>query len=124
MEATQIQERSIKVKRLYTYQRKTISCTSIKEAISEVKEHSEKKPTDSGKSPSCQKIILDGEIVYNSNRNGKIEDWEKEWKRQKKVISVDKEAHNCRFDNESCYEDSLCSECKMNRARKGARDTS
>jgi hypothetical protein len=102
-------EKKITVRKFRHRSRDITEVASVKEAISEVKRED---------SSNTRKISIDGEIVYNSERNGDIETWEREWKRQKRTLSVDVEAHDCPNGTVGCNKDSLCLDCKLEKARK------
>lgn len=54
----------------------------------------------------------DGEIVFDSEEM-LIDDWEGEWVRAKRRLSLDVEDYDCPYDNVGCFGDDLCVQCKM-----------
>jgi hypothetical protein len=42
-----------------------------------------------------------------------IDDWEVEWRQQKRRLSVETEDHVCSYGNVGCIFDDLCVQCKM-----------
>lgn len=54
----------------------------------------------------------DGDVVFTSEEMA-IEDWESQWEREKRRLSVDVEAHDCPYNTISCVADDLCVRCKM-----------
>lgn len=106
LEPTEIENTEINVLLFNKSKKEKIPVTSISEAISEIKDQ------DFG----TKKIELDGEIVYFSERHGSIERWEKEWKRQKRKMSLTESTRDCPFDVDACYKNDLCIDCKMKEA--------
>lgn len=102
------QHRAIKVRFIWLREKETVEVQSVSEAIETVKSKSDR--------PSCSKIILDEEVVYNSNRNGSIGDWEVEWDRAKRAMSVSETAYDCPHGIIGCCEDDLCLDCQMDKA--------
>lgn len=106
------EDRHITVKVLLDHDRKRLQADSIEDAIEKVK--------DATGRAVCTKIILpNDDIVYSSRRHGDIEDWAAEYRREKKRLSASREARDCPFDNLGCYEDSLCLDCKLEKAQHG-----
>lgn len=62
------------------------------------------------------KILQDDEVVYHSERNGPIEDWERAWEREKRRLSAEASAWDCPHGVEYCYEDDRCIDCQIDRA--------
>jgi hypothetical protein len=62
------------------------------------------------------KILQDDEVVYHSERNGAIEDWERAWEREKRRLSAEASAWDCPHGVEHCYEDDRCIDCQIDRA--------
>ncbi|MEF8800155.1 MAG: hypothetical protein V5A27_12230 [Halapricum sp.] len=58
----------------------------------------------------------DGEIVFRSDEMS-IEDWENEWKRAKRRLSVDVEDRECPYDTVGCISDDRCVQCQMDRVQ-------
>lgn len=82
-----------------------IECHSYREAIDLVKER------QSG--ATAVKIgDRDDEIVFTS-REMEIEDWETQWRHEKRRLSVDVEERECPHENTNCFADDLCVQCKM-----------
>lgn len=66
-----------------------------------------------GERPTVAKLETeDGEIVFRSDEMD-IEDWENEWKRAKRRLSVDVEERECPYENVGCISDDLCVQCQM-----------
>lgn len=59
----------------------------------------------------------DGEIVFRSD-DMEIGDWENEWKRAKRRLSVDVEERECPYDSAGCIADDLCPQCKMDKIQE------
>ena len=108
-ESAEEQHGSIEVRFLYRSSREVLTVQSISEAIQEIKDNTKS-------NLSCSKIEERGNIVYNSNRNGSIEDWENEWKRQKKVLSVEESPRDCPHGHNNCFDNDLCLPCQMDAA--------
>ena len=113
-EPAEEQNNSIKVRLLYRSNREVLEVQSISEAIQVIKDKNTKLRL------SCSKIEENGDIVFNSDRNGNIEDWENEWKRQKKVLSVEQSPRNCPHGHDNCFDDDLCLPCQMDAAAESA----
>jgi len=62
------------------------------------------------------KILQDDEVVYHSERNGAIEDWERAWEREKRRLSAEESAWDCPHGVEHCFEDDPCIDCQIERA--------
>lgn len=87
-----------------------IRCSSYEKAITAVKENRH--------SVTVAKIVdQDGDVVFTSS-DMNIEDWEAEWKRAKRQLSVDVEEHDCPYDDVSCFSDDLCVQCKMDKVQE------
>lgn len=85
--------------------RDRIPCSSFESAIETVKETVDDE--------TVAKIeTRDGEIVFDSVEMD-IEDWENEWKRAKRRLSVDVEDYDCPYDSVGCLADDLCVQCKI-----------
>jgi hypothetical protein len=109
LQPTETQHRKITVKKFTHSNIKKSEVSSVSEAISEIKSDSNPKVVDS-------KIILEGEVVYYSDKHGDIENWETEWNRQKRLLSVDESLRDCPHNHTSCYEDDLCMDCQLDKA--------
>lgn len=70
------------------------------------------------------KILQDDEVVYHSERNGAIEDWERAWEHEKRPLSAEESAWDCPHGVEYCYEDDRCLDCQVDRAAGNATDGS
>lgn len=82
-----------------------IRCSSYEEAIETVKKKEE--------SATVTKIVnRDSQVVFKSDKMD-IHDWEVEWKREKRRLTVNVEAHDCPYDNKACFSDDFCVKCKM-----------
>jgi hypothetical protein len=103
-EPTETTDRAITVILLDT-DRERRDCQSYEEAISVVKEE-----LSSGIVAKIED--RDGQIVFTSEEMA-IEDWEIEWRHQKRRLSVETEEHVCPYDNIGCVFDDLCVQCKM-----------
>jgi hypothetical protein len=87
-----------------------VRCSSYQEAINTVKRMNE--------SAVATKIEgRDGEFVFTSDEMD-IEDWETEWKKQKRRLSFDIEAHECPYDNVACVADDLCVQCGIDKVQR------
>lgn len=90
-------------------ERERIRCSSYEEAIETVKRKEE--------SATVTKIEdRDERIVFASDEMD-IRDWEVEWKKAKRRLSVNVEAHDCPYDNKACFSDDLCVRCKMDKVQ-------
>lgn len=84
-------------------------CSSYKEAIKMVKRKEE--------SATVTKIVdRDNQVVFTSDEMD-IQDWEVEWKKEKRRLTVDVEAHDCPYDNKACFSDDLCVQCQMDKVQ-------
>jgi hypothetical protein len=63
----------------------------------------------------------EGQVVFDSQELA-IENWEKEWRREKRRLSVDVDEHECPYDAVGCVADDLCVQCKMDRQQQRIRD--
>lgn len=87
-----------------------VSCSSYEDAIATVKEETP--------SATATKIeSRDGEIVFSSTEMD-IDDWEGEWTRAKRRLSVDVDTYECPYDSVGCVADDLCVRCKMDKAQE------
>lgn len=87
--------------------RDRIRCPSYEEAISVVK--------DNQHSTTVITIVdRDGDTVFDS-ADMNIDDWEIEWKQQKRRLSVGVEAYDCPYENVACFADDLCAQCQMDK---------
>ena len=109
LEPAETQKREILVKIFKKHNVEKIKVNSISNAIEKIKENQSPKTVST-------KISLDGEIVYFSDRHGDIENWESEWVRQKRVMSLDKSTRDCSYGVEYCYENDLCMQCQIDKA--------
>lgn len=82
-----------------------IPCSSYTEAIRVVREAHESVP-------AAKIIDRDGDVVFTSGEMD-IDDWEVEWKRAKRRLSVDIEAYDCPYDGVACFADDRCVQCTM-----------
>jgi len=89
--------------------RERIACTSFKEAVSLVKERNDPETT-------VKIENRNGEILFTSLEMN-IEDWENEWERAKRRLSVDVEDYECPYDSVGCVADDLCVQCKMDKVQ-------
>jgi len=106
LEPAKIQSTKIKVISIGRTTKKKINVSSIADAIQKIKQSNY----------SINKIELNGEIVYFSEKHGEIERWENEWKRQKRKMSLTESTRDCPFDVDACYKNDLCIDCKMKEA--------
>lgn len=89
--------------------REEIRCSSYEEAIKTVKRTDE--------SATVTKIVdRDNQVVFSSDKMD-IRDWEVEWKKEKRRLSVGVEAHDCSYDNKACFSDDLCVQCQMDKVQ-------
>lgn len=87
-----------------------LTCSSFQNAIEEIKTHTD--------AVTAAKIIdRDDDIVFTS-REMDIEDWEREWRRAKRGLSVDIEEYDCPYDSVACFADDLCVECRIDRVQE------
>lgn len=105
-EPTEKMERPVTVILLYDNQQDNrIPHSSYRDAIKTVKK---REPA-----ATVAKIeSAEGEIVFRSD-DMDIDDWENEWKRAKRSLSVNVEEWDCPYDNVGCVADDLCVQCKM-----------
>jgi len=101
--------REIIVKVFSSYNVNSINCSSVSEAIQEVKSHKDPYITS-------VKIILEDEVVYFSEKHGRIENWELEWERQKRILKEGESDWECPNGIVSCYENDLCLDCQLSKA--------
>lgn len=94
--------------------RDRVVCTSFEEAIGVVKD-----TADAGTVTKIEN--RNGEIVFDSQEMD-IEDWENEWNRAKRRLSVDVEEYDCPYDNVGCVVDDLCVQCKMDAVQNQYRE--
>lgn len=114
MEPTVCEPGGVRVVKLYESERERERVGSIEDAIERVRE------TDS-EEPICVKIVArDGSVVYDSESTGDIDAWEAEWRLQKRRIAAAGPVHECPHESPGCTEESLCVECKIDRARERA----
>ena len=66
------------------------------------------------------KILQNDAVVYHSERNGTIEDWEREYEREKRRLAADASAWDCPHGSDYCYEDDRCLDCQIDRATEGS----
>ncbi|WP_435119609.1 hypothetical protein [Halolamina sp. C58] len=104
---TETTGRSIVVKLFRRHSIETESAGSIADAIATVKAAADLDEA---------KILQDDEVVYHSERNGPIEDWERAWEREKRRLSAEESAWDCPHGVEHCYEDDRCIDCQIDRA--------
>jgi hypothetical protein len=92
--------------------RNRIGCSSYEVAIDVVKDEL---------SPGVVAKIenREGDIVFTSAEMS-IDDWEVEWRQQKRQLSVDTEDHECPYDSVGCVFDDLCVKCKMDKMQNQA----
>lgn len=104
---TETTGRSIVVKLFRRHGVESESLASIADAIAAVKAASEFEEA---------KILQNDAVVYHSERNGPIEDWERAWEREKRRRSAEESAWDCPHDVAHCYEDDRCLDCQIDRA--------
>jgi hypothetical protein len=83
----------------------TLRCSSYEEAIRTVKEYQ-----DTAVAVKIEE--RDDEVVFDSARMA-IDDWVVEWRKAKRRLSVDVEAHDCPHDNVACVADDRCTQCQI-----------
>ncbi|ELY77962.1 hypothetical protein [Natrinema gari] len=89
--------------------REEIRCPSYEDAIAVVKE--------THRSVTAAKILdRDGAVVFTSSEMD-IDDWETEWERAKRRLSVDVDEYECPYDDIACFADDLCVRCQIDRVR-------
>ncbi|WP_226040406.1 hypothetical protein [Natrinema sp. DC36] len=90
--------------------REEIRCVSYQEAIAVVKANH--------RSVTVAKIVdRAGDVVFTSAEMA-IDDWETEWERAKRRLSVDVEEYDCPHDNIACFADDLCIDCQIDRVKE------
>ena len=104
---TETTGRSIAVKLFRRHGVETAPAGSITDAIATVKAADDLDEA---------KILQNDEVVYHSERNGSIEDWERAWEREKRRLSAEQSAWDCPHGVEHCYEDDRCIDCQIDRA--------
>ena len=104
---TETTGRSIVVKLFRRHGVESESAASIADAIATVKAASDLDEA---------KILQDDEVVYHSERNGSIADWERAWENEKRRLSAEASAWDCPHGVEHCYEDDRCLDCQIDRA--------
>lgn len=90
--------------------RERVPCSSFEGAIETVKEAS-------GTGAVVKIEDRDGHIVFDSTAMD-IDDWENEWKRAKRRLSVDVEDYDCPYDSVGCLADDLCVQCKIDKVQQ------
>lgn len=105
-EPSEKMERPVTVILLYDDdQNDRIPHASYSQAIQTVRER--------GPAATVAKIeAADGEVVFRSD-DMDIDDWENEWKRAKRTLSVNVDERDCPYENVGCVADDLCVQCKM-----------
>lgn len=89
--------------------REQIRCRSYEDAIDVAKE--------ARTSSDVVEIVgSDGDLVFDSAEM-KLEDWEVEWKNEKRRLAVDVERHECPYDNRACFADDLCVRCQIDKVQ-------
>ena len=107
IQPTETTGRTISVKLFRRHGVDTEQADSIGDAIATVKAASELDEA---------KILQNDEVVYASERNGTIEDWEREYEREKRRLSAEESAWDCPHGTEFCYADDRCIDCQVDRA--------
>lgn len=112
IEPTETTDRAITVVAVEEHGRERRDCSSYDEAIAAVKEILE---------PGVVAKIeaRDGEVVFTSAEMS-IDDWEVEWRQQKRHLSVDVPDHECPYGSVGCVFDDRCVQCKMDKVRREA----
>ncbi|GAB7094477.1 hypothetical protein JCM30237_16300 [Halolamina litorea] len=110
IEPTETTGRSITVKLFGRHGVEREAADSIADAISRVK------AADAEET----KILQNDEVVYAAERNGSIEDWEREYEREKRRLSAEASAWDCPHGSAFCYEDDRCLDCQIDRATGGS----
>jgi hypothetical protein len=114
MDPTETLDRSIKARIFFLRDEETFSLNSVSDAIAKIKEQ-----RDERVGVQSEKILIDGEVVYFSDVHGEIERWENEWKRQKRIMSLEENSHDCPEGNPECYVEDLCMPCQLDKAARG-----
>ncbi|SEP15991.1 hypothetical protein SAMN04487948_11773 [Halogranum amylolyticum] len=111
LDPTETTDKRITVLVLHDAERRRIDCMSYEEAISVVKAEQ-----------SADNVVKietrEGEIVFTSGEMD-IEDWETEWRREKRRLSMDVEVYDCPHESVGCVADDLCVQCKMDKIQGG-----
>lgn len=95
-EPTVHERRPVKVLKFYNHRKERENIQSIKAAVQKVKDIQSNKPA----SLLCTKIVTkDDDVVYNSEQNGDIQEWEAEWWKAKKRLSPTENVHTCPHEN-------------------------
>ena len=106
IQPTETTDRSIVVKLFRRDSVERIDVQSIGDAIATVK----------AETADEAKILQNDEVVYASEQNGAIEDWERAWEHEKRRLSAEASAWDCPHGVEYCYEDDRCIDCQIDRA--------
>ncbi|GAA0667358.1 hypothetical protein ACFQDG_17600 [Natronoarchaeum mannanilyticum] len=99
----------ITVLTLYETRRESERVASIEDAIDRI---------ENSRSPDavCEKIVTrDDTVVYDSTRNGSIEDWAAEWRLERKRLSASEDVRACPHESPGCTAEDLCLQCTMDR---------
>lgn len=111
LEPTETTDKRITVLVLRDTERRRIDCGSYEDAIGVVK--AEQSPDNVVKIETRE-----GEIVFTSGEMD-IEDWEQEWRREKRRMSVDIEVYDCPHESVGCVAEDLCVQCKIDKIQGG-----
>lgn len=89
--------------------RERVRCASYEDAIDVVK--------DERSVATVVKIEdRDGEVVFTSAEMD-IDEWEREWQRAKRGLSVEVDERECPYGSVSCFPDERCVQCTMDAMR-------
>lgn len=91
--------------------RDSVRCPSYEEAV-EVAE------TERETSDVVEIVDRDGDVVFDSS-DMEIENWEVEWRRARRRLSVDVEEYDCPYDDRACFADDLCVRCQIDKVQRG-----
>ena len=85
--------------------RERIRCASHEAAIEVAREAR-------GSSEIVEIVDSDGDVVFDSAEMG-LDEWEVEWNRAKRRLSVDVEPWDCPYDDRACFADDPCVQCQI-----------
>jgi len=99
----------ITVLTLYETRRESERVASIEDAIERIADSQDPDAV-------CEKIVTrDDAVVYDSTRNGSIEDWAAEWRLERERLSASEDVHACPHESPGCTAEDLCLQCTMDR---------
>ncbi|HMB50277.1 MAG TPA: hypothetical protein VKM69_06400 [Natronoarchaeum rubrum] len=103
------EEGGVTVLALYETRRERERVASIEDAVELI---ADSEPSDA----VCRKIVTrDDTVVYDSTRNGSIENWAAEWRLERERLSASEDVHACPHESPGCTAEDLCLQCAMDR---------